>query len=338
MTPLLILPVIFVLLVLSAGLAASEAALLSINKIRLRHLTQQGSKRARVAYSLVTRLDRLIATILIYGSLVNVLLSALGTVLCVQWFGPEWGVVAATVGMTVLLLVVGEITPKVFAATHAERMALAMAIPMSRIINVTAPVTRLFTTVSHGIIRLAGGQRLRRSPLITEEEIRLMIEVGKEEGVLGDDERKMLHRIFEFGDTLVEAVMIPRESIIAFEMTSGVDDLLERFVEEGHARLPAYRGDLDRIEGIIYARDLLHLLRHDQLVVVADLIHPAHIVPPSRRVTDLLKDFQRLHLQIALVQDAQRRTVGLVTLEDLLEEIVGDMPRERTRGALRRSA
>ena len=165
-----------------------------------------------------------------------------------------------------------------------------------------------------------------------------MIEVGKEEGVLGDEERKMLHRIFEFGDTLVEAVMIPRESIVAFEVTAGVDELLDRFVEEGHARLPVYRGDLDHLEGIIYARDLLHLLRHDQLVVVADLIHPAHIVPPSRRVTDLLQEFQRLHLQIALVQDAQRRTVGLVTLEDLLEEIVGDMPRERMRGALRRSA
>lgn len=331
MTPLLLLLILIVLLLLSATFSASEAALLAINKIRLRHLTQQGNTHARVAYSLVTRLDRLIATILIYANLINVLLSALATILCVQWFGPEWGIAAATVGMTILLLVVGEITPKVFAAAHAERMALAVAIPMARLITATAPVTRLFTAVSHGIIRLVGGQRLRRSPLITEEEIRLMIEVGKEEGVLGDDERKMLHRIFEFGDTLVGAVMIPRAQIIAVEVTAGVDELLERFVEEGHARLPVYRGDLDRIEGIIYARDLLHLLRHDQLVIVADLIHPAHLVPPSKRVTELLKDFQRLHLQIALVQDAKHRTVGLVTLEDLLEEIVGDMPRERRR-------
>ena len=156
-----------------------------------------------------------------------------------------------------------------------------------------------------------------------------MIEVGKEEGVLGDDERKMLHRIFEFGDTLVPEVMIPREQIVGVERSATIEELLDRFIEEGHARLPVYRGDLDHLEGIIYARDLLHLLRHQQLVVVSDLIHPAYVVPVTKRVTDLLRDFQRLHLQIALVQYAQRRTVGLVTLEDLLEEIVGDIPSER---------
>ena len=329
MTPLLILSILSALLLLSAVFSGSEAALLAINKIRLRHLTQQGDKRARVAYSLITRLDRLIATILVCNNLVNVLASVLGTILCVRWFGPEWGVAAATVGMTTLLLVVGEITPKVFAATHAERVALLIAIPMARLIQFTAPVVRVFTTISHGIIRLAGGQRLRRSPLITEEELRLMIEVGKEEGVLGDDERKMLHRIFEFGDTLVQEVMISRERIVGVEQSATIEELLDRFIEEGHARLPVYRGDLDHIEGIIYARDLLHLLRHQQLVVVSDLIHPAYIVPVTKRVTDLLRDFQRLHLQIAIVQDAQHRTVGLVTLEDLLEEIVGDIPRER---------
>ncbi len=329
MTPLLILLLLAVLLALSAIFSASEAALLAINKIRLRHLTQQGNKRARVAYSLVTRLDRFIATILCCNNLVTVLISALGTVLFVEWLGPEWGVVAATLVLTAVLLVVGEITPKVFATAHAERVALWMAVPIARLIQFTAPVVRIFTAISHGIIRLAGGQRLRRSPLITEEELRLMIEVGKEEGVLGDDERKMLHRIFEFGDTLVQEVLIPREQIVGVELSAMVDEVMDRFVEEGHARLPVYRGDLDHIEGIIYARDLLHLLRHRELVVVSDLIHPAYLVSTTKRVTDLLRDFQRLHLQIAIVQDAQRRTVGLVTLEDLLEEIVGDIPRER---------
>ena len=333
MTPLLVLVCIAWLLVISATFSATEAALLAINKIRLRHLTQQGSTRARVAYSLISRFDRLIATILVCNNLVNVLISVLGTLLCVQWFGPEWGVVVATVGMTVLLLVIGEITPKVFATAHAERIALLVAIPMARLIRLMSPVVNLFTAVSHALIRLTGGQRWRRSPLITEEELRLMIEIGKEEGVLADDERKMLHRIFEFGDTLVPAVMVPRERIIGMDVTASIEGLLDRFVEEGHARLPVYRGDLDHIEGIIYARDLLHLLRHQQLFVVADLVHPAYCVPTTKRVTELLKDFQRLHLQIAIVQDAQRQTVGLVTLEDLLEEIVGDLPRERARKA-----
>ena len=331
MTPLIILSTFTVLLLLSATFSGSEAALLAINKIRLRHLTQQGNTRARVAYGLVLRLDRLIATILVYASLINVLLSALGTILCVQWLGPEWGVVAATVGVTTLLLVVGEITPKIFAAAHAERITLTVALPLMRLIQLSTPVVSIFTAVSRAIIRLTGGQRWRRSPLITEEELRLMIEIGKEEGVLGDDERKMLHRIFEFGDTLVQAVMVPREAILGIDVAATTEELLDRFVEEGHARLPAYRGDLDHIEGIIYARDLLHLLRHQQLVVVADLVHPAHCVPATKRVTELLRDFQRLHMQIAIVQDPQHHTVGLVTLEDLLEEIVGDIPRERAR-------
>lgn len=135
----------------------------------------------------------------------------------------------------------------------------------------------------------------------------------------------MLHRVFEFGDTLVKDVMVPREQMVSLPITATTEELLDLLVEEGHSRVPVYEGDLDHIRGILYAQDLLHLWRHQELVLLADLLHAAFTVPDTKRVTELLQEFQRLHVQIAIVVDAQARTVGLVTLEDLLEEIVGEI-------------
>ncbi|MBI3990889.1 MAG: CBS domain-containing protein, partial [Candidatus Omnitrophica bacterium] len=168
----------------------------------------------------------------------------------------------------------------------------------------------------------------KRSPLVTEEEIRLMIEVGREEGVLADEERKMLHRIFEFGETSVEEVMVPKEKIIAIEIGAQPDELLELVVEEGHSRIPVYRESIEHITGIIYARDLLHIWRNKSLIVIPDLIHPAYYIRPGKKVNDLLADFQLKKIQIAIVVNDEGNTLGLVTLEDLTEEIVGEVEEE----------
>jgi len=178
------------------------------------------------------------------------------------------------------------------------------------------------------MIRLFGGQRLPRSPLVTEEELKVMIEMGREAGVVAEDELRMLHRIFEFEDTLVKDVMIPRGQIVAIEITQPPEAVLDALIEEGHSRIPVYRGSRDRIEGIIYTRDLLAVWRHGGLFVLPDLVRSVYAVPETKRVAELLRDFQRLKIQIAIVQNAQRITVGLVTLEDLLEEIVGEIHEE----------
>ena len=152
-----------------------------------------------------------------------------------------------------------------------------------------------------------------------------MIELGKEEGVLGDEERRMLHRIFEFGDMVVSEIMVTKEKIIAIDIDAASEDLLNLLVEEGHARVPAYKGSVDNIEGIIYARDLLYIWQNKGLVIISDLLHPPYFVPKDKRVSDLLKDFQRMHIQMAIVTDEKKQTLGLVTLEDLVEEIIGEI-------------
>lgn len=324
--PLLI--AVAVLLALAALSSMTEAAYLAVNKVRLRHLMQRGTPAAKIVYQLLTKLDQLITAILVSNNVFTVALSVLSTMLCVSLLGFQRGPVVATVVVTLVLLVVGEITPKLFAAAHADRVALLLARPLQVFLRVMRPLVWLFTASSHVIMRVLGERRLARSPLMTEEELKVMIEIGREAGVVAEHELRMLHRIFEFDDTVVRDVMIPREQITGLEIMQPPEAALDLLVEEGHSRIPVYRESLDRIEGVIYARDLLAVVRHGGLFVLPDLIRPAYFVPETKRVAELLADFQRLQIQIAIVRGPQDRTMGLVTLEDLLEEIVGEIHEE----------
>ena len=324
--PLLITVVL--LLLVSAFCSVTEGAFLAINKVRLRHLMQRGAPSAKLVYQLLTRLDRLIATLLVSNNIVNVALTVVGTMLFINLLGPQKGPIVAMVTITLLVLVVAEITPKLFAASHADRVAFTVAWPTRWLIAVMHPVVWVLTGLSHALIRLFGGHRLPRSPLVTEEELKVMIEMGREAGVLAEQELRLLQRIFEFSDSVVREVMVPRGEIAAVELASKMEDALDVLVEEGHARIPVYEGSLDRIVGVIYARDLLAMVRHGRLFVLSDLIRPVVAVPESKRVAELLSEFQTTGAQIAIVQDQAGRTAGLVTIEDLLEEIVGEIHEE----------
>lgn len=317
-----------ILLAVSAFMSMSEAAFLSVNKVRLRHLMQRGSASAKMVYRLLTHLDRLITTVVVGNNLVNVVLTVLGTLVCVELLGARRGPVVASILMTGLLLVVAEITPKLFAARHADRLALLLAWPLQGVIALMRPIVGLFTGISRLILRALGERRLPRSPLVTEEELKVMMEMGREAGVLAEQELRLLHRILEFSDSTVREVMVPREEIAAVDLNAKAADALDVLIEEGHSRIPAYRGSLDEIVGVIYARDLLAMVRHGGLFVLSDLIRPMAVVPETTRLAELLNDFQRDHTQIAIVKAADGATVGLVTIEDLLEEIVGEI-RER---------
>lgn len=320
------------LLGLSAFFSMSEAAFLAINKVRLRHLMQRGTASAKLVYHLLTKLDHLIATLVVSNTLVSVAIAAVGTMLCVSLLGLRHGPIVSIVVVTLILLVFAEITPKLFAARHADRTALTLARPLQGLIACMRPLVWLFTGVSQGLLRVLGEKRLPRSPLMTEEELKVMIEMSREAGVVAEHELRMLQRIFEFDDTLVKDVMIPREGITGVDITQPPETALDVLIEEGHSRILVYRGSFDQIEGIIYARDLLAVWRHGGLFVLSDLVRPAYIVPETKRVAELLSEFQRLKIQIAIVQSPQHTTLGLVTLEDLLEEIVGDIPQEISQG------
>lgn len=293
-------------------------------------MVAQGVKRAKNIQQLVTKSDKFIASILIGNNFVNIAISAIVTAVFVRMLGYNWGVITATLVSALFILIICDITPKILATKHTEKVALFTAPFMEVLIKVLQPLTRIFIWISNFILKMLRIEPIKRSPLITEEELRLMIEIGKEEGVLSDEERKMLHRIFEFGDTKVAEVMVPKEKIVAIDIKSTPEQLLNIFVEEGHARLPVYDNSIDNITGIIYARDLLYVLRDKGLFVLQDLVHKPYCVPLSLRVNELLKKFQIDKIQIAIVVDEHNKTVGLVTLEDLIEEIVGEIGEEST--------
>jgi putative hemolysin len=329
------LPVIlfflFFLALFSFLFSASETSIIALSKIRLRHMINQGIKRAQSIQRLVTKLDKFIAVILLGNNFVNIAISAIVTAVFVYYLGQKWGIIAATFLTTVFVLIFCEITPKMLATKHTEKIALLTAPIMEFITTIFDPIAHFFTSISNFLLKILGFAPTKRSPLITEEELRLMIEIGKEEGVLSDEERKMLHKIFEFGDTKVGDVMVPKEKIVAVNLDSNSEELLNIFVEEGHARLPVYKDSMDNIIGIIYARDLLYILRDKGLFVLGDLVHAPYYVAYNLRVNELLKKFQSDKIQIAVVADEHKKTLGLVTLEDLVEEIVGEIEERHIR-------
>ncbi len=322
---MLIFLLLLFLLLMSFFFSSSETAIIGLSKIRLRHMLQQGVKRAKHVQRLVAKLDKVIAAILIGNNLVNIAISSIVTGIFVQLYGYRWGIVVSTFVTTLVLLIFCEVTPKILAAKHAEKVSLLSAPLMEIVLIIFRPFIGFFTALSHFILKIFSSEGAKRSPVVTVEELKTMIELGQEEGVLSEDERRMLHRIFEFGETKLTDVMVPKEKIIAVSIDTNSDDLLNIFVEEGHARLPVFSGNKDNIVGIIYARDLLYVLREKGLFLLPDLLHKACFVPGSLRVSEMLRRFQLENIQIAIITDKNKSALGLVTLEDLLEEIVGEI-------------
>ena len=324
--------VLFILLVLSFFFSASETSIIGLSKIRLRHMLQKGVKHAQSIQRLVTKLDKVIAAILIGNNIVNIAISSIAAGIFVQIYGYRWGILVSTFATTMVLLIFCEVTPKILASKRTEKVALFVAPLMELLLVILKPLIIFFIGISNFILKLFGVGPAKRMPLVTAEELKTMIELGKEEGVLSEDERKMLHRIFEFGDTKLSDVMVTRDKIIGVNINTNSEELLNIFVEEGHARLPVYKDSLDSIVGIVYAKDLLYILREKGLFLLQDLLHDACFVPGSMRVNELLKRFQEEKIQIAIITDKEHKTLGLVTLENLLEEIVGEIEEKHSHG------
>lgn len=298
---------------------------MGLSRIRLRHMISRGLRRAQSIQRLISKLDKFIVAILVGNNFVNIAMSAIITGFCVFVFGYKLGIIFATLIAAFFIVIICEITPKILAIKNTERTALFIAPLMEIFIKVFSPVIAIFTFASNVIIKLLRIKPAKRSPLITEEELRLMIEMGREEGFLSLEEGKMLQRIFEFGDIKVGDVMVLKDKMVAVDINTASQALLNIFVEEGHARLPVYKGSPENIVGIIYARDLLYILRDKGLFVLQDLLHEPCLVPSNMQVSELLRKFQTEKIQIAIVVDEHKKVLGLVTLEDLIEEIIGEI-------------
>jgi CBS domain containing-hemolysin-like protein len=329
------LPAIIILFIiltlLSFFFSSSETSIIGLSKIRLRHMLSRGVKGAQSIQRLMSNLDKFIVAILVGNNFVNIAMSSIATGICVLIFGYKWGILIASLSTAFFVLIFCEITPKILAIKHTERFALFVAPIMELFIKIFNPVISLFTGASDLLLKLLRIKPGKRSPLITEEELRLMIELGKEEGFLSVEEGKMLQRIFEFGDTKVKDVMVPKDKIIAVDINTTSEALLNIFVEEGHARLPVYKGTPDNIVGIVYAHDLLYILKDKGLFLLQDLLHEVYYISLETPVHEVLKKFQADKVQIAIVADKHNKTQGLVTLEDLTEEIVGEVEEKHIR-------
>ncbi|MFT5208046.1 MAG: putative hemolysin [Candidatus Omnitrophota bacterium] len=322
---LFLLILLFILFILSAIFSGAEAAYISINKIRLRHMREQKKKGAEHIWRLVLRMEEVITTILVCNNLVNTAIAAIVAILFVDMFGPHWGILLSTVAVTLTLLIFCETTPKIYATHNSESVSFGFRHIISFLIVLFNPLVRICNRISAFLIRLCGVKPSKRAPLVTEEEIKLMIRIGKDEGYYGDDERKMLERIFQFDEIDVYDVMTSFDGMVSVDAGIDDDDLANILMEKGHNRIPVYKENKQNIIGILYVHDLLYLIKNNDLIKIQDLLSAPYYVPPDKKVSVLLKEFQTKKIQIALVRAKTGKILGLVTLTDLLEEIVGEI-------------
>jgi len=315
------------LLVLSAIFSSAETAFLSTNKIRLRNLQEDGDKKADLVLDLLENQNRLISTLLVGNNIVNISSSALATKMATDYFG-DAGVGIATGIMTLLVLVFGEVVPKNLAAAHAEGWAMFIA-PFMKVMSVIlTPVVVLLTKLSDTVVRFSKKNK-EEDQTITEDEFKILVNVGQEEGVFDESETEMINSIMEFDETYVKAIMVPRIDIVAVDVEDSINEALRLIIDGGHSRIPAYEDSIDNIVGILYAKDIFEHLDADfnELKVKA-LIRDAYYIPETKKVSDLLNELRLKKVHMAIILDEYGGTNGLVTIEDLIEEIIGDIQDE----------
>jgi gliding motility-associated protein GldE len=319
------LVVLGILLVLSGFFSGSETALLSLNKLRLRKLVDEGHKNATVLEALLKHPNKMLAAILVGNNLVNVAIAAIMTSLAIDLFGST-GVGVATGIATLLILVFGEIFPKSFATKNAERLSLWVARPIQITVILFSPIVKVFSIFTDIILKMTGGEK--RYPFVSEEELKLLMDLGAEEGVIEEEEKEMIRGVFEFGDTMVREIMTQRTDMNRVDVNKSFSEVIEFVIETGHSRIPVYDKTIDNIIGILYAKDLLQAKADKKKFDLKKSVRPAYFVPETKNLDDLFREMRTKKVQIAIVLDEYGGTAGLVTLEDLLEEIVGEIADE----------
>ncbi len=321
---------IVVLLALSAFFSSSEIAMFNLPKHRLEGMMEEGTAGAELVKSLKDDPHRLLVTILVGNNLVNIAMSSIATALLGLYF--ESGlvpVVLSTFGVTAIVLLFGESVPKSYAVEHTESWSVRTSKPLKLTEYLLFPLIVLFDYLTRQINRLIGSTGAIESPYVTRDEIQEMIESGEREGVLEEEEHEMLTRIFRFNNTIVKEVMTPRLDMTAVPKDAEIDEAIETCIQSGHARIPVYEGSLDNVQGVVHIRDLVRDLNYgeaeDDELELADLIQPTLHVPESKNVDELLSEMRENRMHMAIVIDEFGTTEGLVTMEDMIEEIIGEI-------------
>ena len=316
-----------ILIALSSFFSMSETALMSLSKIRLRHMVEAGVPGAELVEKLTEDPNRLLGTILIGNNVVNIGASAMATVLATNIFG-NGGVGIATGIMTILVLIFGEITPKSIAKQKSEAVALKVARPIEFLVIIFKPLVYIFTAISSMFIRILGGDPSEAKSFITHEELKTMVGVSEQEGVLENDEKEMIFNVFEFADLQVKDVMIQRVDIVSVDKEASYDEVMDVIKNERFSRIPVYNQTIDNIIGVLNIKDLATIenLRAD--FNVSKYIREPFYTFEFKKIVELFKEMKKTRNHIAVVLDEYGGTVGLVTIEDLVEEIVGEIEDE----------
>lgn len=316
---------LFVCLLVSGFFSASETALTALSETKARQLIEKGRAGSRYLELWLQKPNRVLTTVLIGNNVVNTFVAALATLIAQQVFSNA--ALSVAVGLTTIaILIVGEITPKTFAKHNAEKLGPIAMMVLFPIYLALYPIVVCFTWLSKTLVRLTGGEVSRTGPFVTEEDITFMLRLGQSAGVIEQEERELLTNVFEFNDTLVKEVMVPRTDIAGLPVSAALDEVLQDLREHGHTRMPVYGENLDDIHGFFHTKDLFHILpEQSEVFRLEEYVRPALFVPELEKISELLKKFQRTKTHLAVVVDEYGGTSGIVSLEDLLEELVGEI-------------
>ena len=345
--PFVDLIIVLVLILIGGVFAAAEIALLTVRRTRLDQLAEEGRRGARTARRLVEDPQRFLATIQVVITFLGFLASAIGAIAfsavladgisAIPWEPiQDAAETIAFIFVTLLIaltsIIVGELVPKTLALNFPERFSLVASRPLSVMERVLAPLVSLTTTISGFLVRLFGGRERPQTGLLSVEELKLLVETGSAQGQIEEAEKEMIHGVIELGDKQIHEVMIPRIGIKAVEVDDPIEEVLDLIVRAGHSRVPVYRENLDNIVGILYAKDMLPYLLPSaetrEPLEIRSLARPAAYVPETKRVDEMLTEMRSARRHIAIVVDEYGGTAGLVTIEDLVEEIVGEIQDE----------
>lgn len=321
--------VVFIILIcLSSFFSCTETTFLSANKIRMRNLAEEGDRRAKKVEKLLSNTDRLYSSILVGNNLVNIGASSLTTSIVISIFGNSASLVAAASGVvTLLILVFGEITPKTFATKNADRIALFMSGFVSFICFIFTPVVFLLNIITGFIIKLLGGNK-DNGPTMTEEDLKTIVTVGHEEGVLEEEEKEMIHNVFEFGETEIKEIMTPRINVDSIPDDCSYQELMEIYKRGQFSRYPVHSESFDEIVGVLNVKDLLFFNIDPDEFEVKDYMRDTFVVYEFNEVGDVFAAMRKEHVSLAIVLDEYGVMSGIVTFEDIVEEIVGEIDDE----------
>jgi len=323
--PVVMLVALVLLLGFSAFFSGSETALMAISRLRLRHLAETKPVRAKLVERILKKPERLIGTILLGNNLANVAMSAIATAFAISLWG-EKGIIYVTGVLTLGLLIFAEITPKVYAKYYNERVSFFTAPLLNGIMVFSSPVVASATYVTNKILLLLGVDVSKmKNPLMTEDEIKTCIKMGWDEGAISAEERKMLGRVFTLNDKTVAQVMVPEEKMAIFDINTSMEDITKTIVKTGYTRFPVKEGEASNVIGFVHAKDVFRLMESKQSISVKKILRPPYFVPADKTIDAQLRSFQAQKLHQAVVLDAEGKVAGLITLEDILEELVGSI-------------